>query len=429
MFVQVDIKDLNTFTRILAVQVTSQELLEIEKRVVNKIKKTTTLPGFRKGRVPLSIIKKRYADSIKLEIIEDSISEYYSKALHDAHIHPIAQGKINNVDFEEIESGMKFEIEVEIEPDIELKKDKGLKVEREVPVVTDKMREDALNSIREQFSTVKEADIVKEGFHVSLDAQKLGEGDVPVVGQKFEDLKIKVGLGEFDPDFEKQLVGLKKDAQSVIRKSIQPNPENKLKKTMTESYRVTVKSIEEKELPPLDDEFLKNLQDNDLKTIEQLKERINNNLKIEIERRSREQFVSRLIDELLKENPFDVPPSMVDHYLEHLVEDIKNQSKGQKVDESLIRQNYKAYAIHNIRWYLLKQKLVENDNINVEENEIYSAIDQMRIDDSQKEQFKKNKQLQNRIKEDLLEQKVINLLETNADIVEVYPQDSLEIKS
>jgi trigger factor len=426
--VQTDVKDLNTFTRMLTVQVSSQELLDVEKRVINKIKKTATLPGFRKGKVPISIIKKRYADQIKLELIEDSISEYYTKALQDAHIRPVTKGKINNVDFEDIEKGLKFEIEIEIEPEIELKKHKGLKVEREVPVVTDKMRADALNSIREQFSTVKEMDTVKEGFNVNLDAQKLGEGDVPVVGQKFEDLKIKVGSGEFDSDFEKQLLGLKKDSQAIIRKNIPSKPQEEHKKPISESYQVTVKAIEENELPPLNDDFLKNLQDNDLKTIEQFKDRINNNLRIELERRSREQFVSRLIDELLKENPFDVPPSMVDHYLDHLVQDIKNQSKGENIDESLIRQDYKPYAIHNIRWYLLKQKLVKAENINVEQNEIHSAINQMKIDDTQKEQFKKNKQVQNRIKEDLLEQKVINLLESNAEIVEVYPQDSLEVK-
>jgi FKBP-type peptidyl-prolyl cis-trans isomerase (trigger factor) len=114
---------------------------------------------------------------------------------------------------------------------------------------------------------------------------------------------------------------------------------------------------------------------------------------------------------------------MVDHYLEHLVEDIKNQSKGEKVDEETVRKNYRAYAIHNIRWHLIKKKIIELEKIEVVQKEIDDFIDKLNFDEKQKNEFKKNHQFQHRIQEDLLEQKVISVLESNADIIEIYPQE------
>lgn len=423
---QVNVNEVNSYTRQLFVKIDPEELKAIESRAVNKIKRDASIPGFRKGKAPVGLIKQRFSESIKAEVMEEAISDFYGKALEEAKIDPIAQGKINDLKFDKIEKGMEFEIEVEIEPEIELKKYKGLKVEKEVPVVTDNMREQVIDNLRNQYATVKELDEAKEGDYVAFDAQLLGEGDVPVIGRKFEDIQVKIGTGEFDPDLEKELIGVKKGQQKIIRKTVEPK--SKKEKPQVESYQINVKSIEEKTLPPFDEDFVQNLQDDSIQTLDQLKERININLKNDIERRSREQFVSRLIDELLKENPFDAPASMVDHYLEHLVHDIKDQSKGQEVDEATVKQNYRAYAIHNIRWYLIKKKIAELENIEVEQKEINEWIDKMRLEEKQKEEFKKNQQIKNRIGEDLMEQKVIGLLESNADIVEIYPQENSSSK-
>ena len=425
---QVNVKEINDFKRILSVQIDASELQGIESRVIQKIRRSAALPGFRKGRVPLGIIKQRYADTIKLEVMEDSMSEFYGKALDETNLQPVSQGKINNLKFENTNDGMEFDIEIEVEPHINLKKYKGLKVEKEIPIVTDEMRERVLNSLRERYATISNVDNAKEGDHITFDAQLLGEGDVPVVGKKFEDISVKIGSGDFDPEFEKELIGLKNKQKSVVRKSIPPDPSKNRSKPTTESYEIKVKQIEEKELPELNDEFVKNIEDETLETLAQLNERIKTNLKIDLERRSQEQFVSRLIDELLKENPFDVPSSMLEHYLDHLIEDLKNQSKDKNIDEGAVRQNYRAYAIHNIRWYLLKKKLIETENINVGMSEIEQRIDNMNLDDKQKKQLRQNIQFKNNLKDDLLEQKLIKLLESHADIVEIFPQEKDETK-
>lgn len=421
---QVDVHKVNSYKRQLKVKIDPSELKEVEDKAVRKIRKDVSIRGFRKGKAPLNLIKQRYAESIKLEVMESAISDFYTRALNEVNINPISPGNINNLTFDNIESGMEFDIEVEVEPEIELKKYKGLKVEKEIPVVTDKMKEQVLSNLREQYATAQELEEVKEGSHVIFDAQLLGDGDVPVIGRKFEDVQVKVGSGEFDPELEQSLIGVQKDQQKIIRKTVEARSQEQNSKT--ESYQITIKSIQEKELPPLDDDFVQNLQDDSIQTLEQLKERIHLNLKQDVERRSQEQFISRLIDELLKENPFEAPASMVDHYLDHWVEDIKKQFKGEKIDESTIRQNYRARAIHNVRWYLIKGAIAEQENIQVEEKEIDELIDKMNVEEKQKKELKTNSRFLGRLREDLLEQKVINLLASNADIVEVYPTENPE---
>lgn len=428
---QVDVSTVNSYKRQLNVKVDPDELKEIETEAINKFKKSASIPGFRKGHAPAGLIKKRFAESIKLEVMENAVSKFYGEALEKANINPINQGTISNLKMDPDGSGktgMEFEIEIEVEPEIVLKKYKGLKVEKQMAVVTDKMKEDVINNLREQYATIKELDEAKEGSYITFDAQLLGEGDVPVIGRKFDDIHIKLGSGEFDPDFERELVGIRKGQQKIIRKPIESKSQSEIRRggkeqPRVESYQIDAKAIQEKNLPPFDNEFVQNLQDESIQTLDQLKDRINVNLQNDAERRSREQFVSRLIDELLKENPFDAPASMVDHYLDHLVHDIKHQSKEREIDESTVRKNYRAYAIHNIRWYLIKKKIVEMEKIEVDQSEINELIDKMNFEEKQKKEFKQNEQFKNRIGDDLLEQKVIGLLESNAEIIEVYPVD------
>jgi trigger factor len=144
-------------------------------------------------------------------------------------------------------------------------------------------------------------------------------------------------------------------------------------------------------------------------------------MKIDLGNRTENQLRNRLIDELLKENTFDVPPSMIEHYLQEMIKDIARQSKTETIDEETVRKEYRASAIHNIRWYFLKRKLVEIENISVTDEEINKIIDESGLDDKVKNQAKKDKHYLGHLRDDLMESKVIEVLKNHAEIVEVYP--------
>ena len=139
-----------------------------------------------------------------------------------------------------------------------------------------------------------------------------------------------------------------------------------------------------------------------------------------------QQFNTRLIDELLKENPFEVPDSMVQNYLSHVIHDMKHQYPNEKFDESLVREKYRADAIHNIRWILLKEAIQKSENIDLPEAEILERIDASRNNEEEKKKMKKDRNFKERLKENLLEEKLLKFLATHADITEVFPQNAKE---
>jgi trigger factor len=417
-----EVEKMDSVRRKIVVNVEPEELKNIEKTVLRKHQKSVSIPGFRKGHAPAGLLKRSFGEAIKADVMESAISQYYENLLSQLDFKPISRGEVIHIQFDNVETGLEFHVELEAEPEIELKKYKGLKVEKEIPMVTDEMVEKALAELQESFATTKTVEKSREGHFISFDAQQLGDGDVPMIGQKFEDITVKIGSGEFDPELEKQLIGLETNQEKIIRKIVPPPTDAKDDMPDTEGFKITVKSIEERELPHLDDELAKNLQDDNIETLDQLKDVLRKNIQTNLEQRSLQQFQSRLIDELLKENPFDVPPSMIKHYLEHVVDDLKARYPKEKIDEKLIRERYRADAIHNIRWLLLKDKIEKNENIDVSQEDISRKIDESNYSEEEKKKMKKDARFKSMLKDNMREEKVLKLLEENAEVTEVFSQ-------
>lgn len=417
-----EVKEINKITRELKVKVTPEELTGIEQKILRNFQKFAEIPGFRKGRVPLGMVKNRYSADIQKEIVEEAISQFYQEAMEKSGIPAISAGKVSNLQFEDVKGGLSFDVEVEVEPEIELKKYKGLEIDKEKMTVTVQMLADVKQNLLENYATVKEEDEVREGYYVTFEAQLLGEGNVPVIGRKFEDITVPAGAGEFDKEVENQLTGMKVGEKKIVEKQ-SPAPEEGAA-PVSERMEITVKRVEAREYPELNDDFVKSLGEEGLETVEQLEEKIQKNLEQDLEYRTDQMLRGRVIDALLKENPFDVPNSMVDHYLGHIIEDIKRKSKGERIDEDYLRQTYRPQAIHNIRWFMLKRKIAEAESIDVALSEVHETIDKFTLEDSQKEQLKNNQNTVDRIRDELLEQKVLDFLLKEAKITEIEPTET-----
>jgi trigger factor len=421
MSMQTVVENINSYSKKLKVDISSQELTPLEQQILRNYQRRSEIPGFRPGKAPLNIVKKRHGDLIQQELIEEALRMFYRKALEEAKIIPVAEGKITNLTFADIQSGMQIEIEVEVEPEIELKKYKGLKVEKDIVEVTDEMVGSALEQLRERYATIKEVDQAEQGHYVYFNAQELDSGDVPLVGKKYENLQANLGKGEFDQDIEIQLNGVRKGEKRIVRKEIPADPTDKKSQPQVTSLEIHVIKIEEKEFPELNDDFVKNLDDENIADLKQLKERIYKNIELDIANRSEQIFQQRLIDELLKENPFEVPPTMVENYLQEMIKDIEKQSKEKSIDEESLRKEYRASAIHNLRWHFLKKKLIQSEKISVSDEEALSMIENSGLDEKVKKQAKNDQHYLGHLKEDLLERKTIEILKNNAEITEIFP--------
>ena len=417
---QTVVETLNSFTRKLKLEISREDLLPLQDKLFKNYQRQTAIPGFRPGKAPINIIRQRYKDQMKQDLIEEALREFYGKALDETKINPVSEGRMTSFTFNDIDQGMQFEFELEVEPEIEIQKFKGLKVEKDLVEVTDQMVNDTLERLREQYATVKEVEEAKTGHYLHFDAQELDKGDFPIVGHKYENLQVKLGSGKFDSEIERQLEGIKLGDKRIVRKDLPPaNPKDK--QPQRSSLEIQVKKIEEREFPELNDDFVKNLNDESLVTLPQLRSRIQENMQLDFQYRSEENLQSRLIDELLKENPFEVPPGMVENYLNQMIKNIRKQSKDKEIDEEAIRQEYRASAIHNLRWYFLKKKLIETENISITDDELRQLIDQSKLEEKEKKRIRSDQHYLEHLREDLLEKRVIDLLKQHAEVTEIYP--------
>ncbi|MEZ4762793.1 MAG: hypothetical protein R3C26_06190 [Calditrichia bacterium] len=245
---------------------------------------------------------------------------------------------------------------------------------------------------------------------------------MPIVGRKYDDVKVKLGSGQFDEDMEKQMIGLTENEERIIRRKTEPKEGETDGKT--ESYKVTATAVEEQELPAIDDELAKNLGEENINTLDELKKYLNEQMEHRMTHHAEQHLTQHLIDELLKENPFDVPEAMVDNYINYVIEDLKRQNPKAKIDTEIVRQNHRVEGIHAIRWHLLKDKIRQVENIEVSDEEAFERVDKAGFSPEDVEMLKSNPEFLRRIKDDMIDDKVIKFLKENAKITEVDPPET-----
>ena len=173
-------------------------------------------------------------------------------------------------------------------------------------------------------------------------------------------MRIHLGQGQFDTELEDQIAGVKAGEERIIEKKYPKNAGPTLA-GKTERFKISVRTVENEELPDLDDQFVKDLNLN-LKSVDELRSKVREELEHRWGQESEQQFYHNLAQELLHQNPFDIPETMVDNYLDKIIEDIRKREK--KIDEEQVRKYYRADSIFNIKWYHLKKKSRKRKTLN-----------------------------------------------------------------
>jgi trigger factor len=414
------IKDISSYKRRLEIEVDDSEVGPYLEKAYHSYQKKINIDGFRKGKAPLSIIKKRFGDAIRAEVTDDMIQKFYKKAVEEEKLSVVSPANI--LDFSFGEGGpLKFTAEVEVEPEIEITDYKGFKVEKEIMKVTNDDVNTTLEMLQEQKA---ERHPVKgsaaPGHIIEGNVQALDSSGVPLVGNKWENVVIELGkppLGELVQD---QLLGVAVGDKKQFT-IIQPERDVDGKVSQKESrYSIDVKSIQEKTLPELNDEFAKAM--GEFQNFEELKEDILQRLKLQKDDEAERLLNTRLVDEIIRRNDIEIPPSMVENVLQSSwAEYEKNPDRD--IDENKFREENRASVIWNIKWHLIQKKIIEMEGLEVSDQEVESEIEKMakaspKNEKRIKAQFK-DPSRRRRVKENLLEQKLLRMIKDNIKIKEV----------
>ena len=415
---KINIKNINEYTREIKLDIPWETLEPDFEACMKKFSKKVKLPGFRPGKIPRERLLQQFQPNIEAQFMDDNIYKYYLTALQDKKIVPVNQAAISDVNFK-MGDEFSFTAKFEVEPDFSLPRFKKnmFQVQRNKFIPDEQDINDAIDQLRRSHARIETVeDGAREKDFILCDLQKLDDSGVAIIGKKFEKQMLKVGDGSFTDDQKEKLVGLK--PEDIARVELPDNED----KTIKNPYELKVIKVERENLPEIDSDFVK-LVNPDLGSVDDLREDVLKKINENFEERSKQAFERELSDALIEKAGLNVPPSMVDNYLNNILEDVKKQNSGEPLDEEKVLETYRPSAERNLRWYLIRKKIIDQEEIKFERKDIDAEIENLvtRSPNSEKEirRFYKKPSNRQRIEDDMIEKKILEYLDQFAKVKEV----------
>ena len=419
---KITLKEISSVSQEIALDLDWSDIENDFEKSIKSFSKKIKISGFRPGRVPRKILMDRFQPSIESEFIENSVNQYYLKALKEKRIAPVNMGSVSDIDFK-FEEYFRFKVSFEIEPKISLPKLKknSFKVEETQYILDEEDVKIAVDEVRYRSAEIK---TIEDGGKIDdfivCDLQEIDTSGVPIIGQKLETRYIKIGQPPFDGSVGEKLIGSKPNQKVVVE-----IPKDEAGTMAT--FELNIKNIERQILPKLDENFVKSV-DPDAKSLENYKKRVKEKLEKAYKEKAEESFSQQLFDAVIKKVNPEFPQSMMDSYLKQMVEEVMNRNQGQLEREKVV-ETYKPIAEQNLKWYLVRKAIIDQQEMSVLEDELLKFIqdkkDQNPEQKKEIEKFYKKPSNKDRAKDSMMEKKILAYLKEYAKIkeVKVYTKD------
>ena len=363
----------------------SAELLNAEKkRVYLKEVRKYNVPGFRKGKAPLSVIEKMYGPVFTQEAIET----VYQKAV-DVAIAEFGEEVVdaNSAELVSMEDEVVFKAKFVVKPEVRIEGYKGLTVEKAEAVVTDEDVEHELGHVQQRNGRSVNVDDRPAQLEDSVvfDYEGFCDG-VPFEGGKAEKYTLKLGSGQFIPGFEEGMVGHEIGEEFDVNVTFPEEYHAEELAGKPAVFKVKIHEIKKTELPVLDDEFAKDVSEFD--TLDEYKEDLRKELLRKAEEKAKDDADNKLIDQLIDLVEADIPEVMYDHKVTENINDFSYnlQMQGMNIDTYLnytgldmeaLRGQFRDKAIHQVKLRLALEKIAEQEGIEVSDEDIEKAYEDL----------------------------------------------------
>ena len=370
-----------TCRRELELEIPAEDVSKATERVAKEIARVARVPGFRPGKAPVSLIKRRFADDIKGEVLQSLVPEKVEKAVAEQKLSPVSQPQVDKFDFNEGQP-LKFRAVFEVLPEFELGKYKGLDIEMPVMDVTDDDVNKALEETRERaaaFAPV-EGRAVENGDFVQLKLAGTPDGGGDPI--QADSVLCHVGAEETMQPFNENLLGAGIGDHKTFDVDYPADyPDSKLAGKKFH-YEADVTGIKVKKLPDLNDDFAKDVSD--ATTLDELKAKFRQSLEHEREHRRRDLQREKIIFELVKAHDFPVPDSLVEHQkdvrLERVVRSLAQQGvdpRAVNLDWVSLRQRQEDRAREDVKAELIIDRIASAENIDASEEDVQHELEHL----------------------------------------------------
>lgn len=375
----------NPCQRELAIEIPADVVKAETDNLVNRYQKLARVPGFRKGKVPTSIVRQRFAEEIRSDVVDALVPRYFRDETKKQNLAPVSQPRVTDLQIHEGEP-LRFKASFEILPDFKLAPYDDIRVSSIDTTVTDDQVETSLNNLRDQHATytaVEEDRALQDGdFAVAGFKGTPKETDADSKPVEVDEIMVEIGGENTIPEFSENLRGAKSGEQRTFDVKYADDFADKRLAGKTLTYEVTIKGIKTRTVPELNDEFAKELS-TDFNTVDDLRNRIRDNMKAEKAHEAEHQGKDQLVEELLKRNDFPVPDAMVNDQIDLRLERGLRALAAQgmrtedmkSMDFERLRAGQRDSAVREVRTALILDQIADQEKVEVPDEELEHELE------------------------------------------------------
>jgi len=375
--------------REIEVEVPAQEVARQTEALIQKYQKMARLPGFRRGHVPPSIIRQRFSEEIKTDVVESLVPKYFRQETERLGMHPISQPRVTDLHVHDGEP-LRFKAAFEVLPEVKVAGYKDLRADHPHITVTDADVEQALADVREQhaaFHPVEGRALAEGDFaQVSLDGTPKSSEGQPV---HMDEVLVEIGGKNTMPEFTANLTAANVGDERTFDVHYPDDAQDKRLAGKTFSYTVKVQSIKQKTLPEINDEFAKQL--GEFSSVDDVRNRIREQMDSERRHQAEHEAKDKLVSELVRRNDFEVPESLIEHQIDIRLERGLRALAAQgltaeqmkKMDLNRLRAGQREQAIQDLKASLLLEKVADEENIQVGDEELDREVESLAVQTKQ----------------------------------------------
>ncbi|WP_323750634.1 trigger factor [Marinobacter sp.] len=417
---QVSVETTSNIERRMTIGVPAQEIDQAVQKRLQETARTVRLNGFRPGKVPMSVVKRRFGDSIRQEIVGEVMRDNYIKALQEQDINPAGWPQFEPKTMEEGKD-LEFVAVFEVLPEIELGDLSNVKVEKPVAEVTDKDIDTMIDNLRRQQAPMKEVkrksknkDVVTIDFKGTVDGEEFEGGSA-------EGHRLTLGSGQMIPGFEKAIVGGKTGEEFDIEVTFPEDYHNEDLAGKPATFAIKVEKVEEPQLPELDAEFFQKFGI-EAEDEAGFREEVKKNMERELKQAVANKVKNDVVEGLLETTELDVPSSLVDQEIDRLRQEAVQRFGGQVDFQQLPKEIFEEQAQRRVKTGLLFQEVVKANDLKADAAKVDEKIQEIASTYEQPEEvvahFNSSQEQKTQVESVVLEEAVVDLVLGQAKVKE-----------
>lgn len=417
---QVSVETTSNIERRMTIGVPAQEIDQAVQKRLQETARTVRMDGFRPGKVPMSVVKRRFGASIRQEVVSEVMRDSYVKALEEQDVSPAGWPKFEPKTMEEGKD-LEFIATFEVLPEIELGDLSKIEVEKLTSEVTDKDIDTMIDNLRRQQATMKSVkrksknkDVVTIDFKGTIDGEEFEGGAA-------EGHRLTLGSGQMIPGFEKGIVGAKAGDELEIDVTFPDDYQNEELAGKPAKFAITIHEVEEPQLPELDAEFFRKfgIEADDEAAF---REEVKKNMARELKQATANKVKNDVVDGLLETTELEIPEALVDQEIDRLRQDAVQRFGGQVDFQQLPKEIFEEQAKRRVKTGLLFQEVVKKNDLKADPAKVDEKIQEIASTYEQPEEvvahFNSSPEQKAQIESAVLEDAVVDFVLAQAKVTE-----------